>query len=47
MQKFDPEDRLELVPGIGGTNTRMAVAHGRDVFVDSISRYSSAEAPCI
>lgn len=38
-----PAKTLSLVADIGGTNTRCALANGRDVLPDTIRRYSNAE----
>lgn len=38
-----PEQTLSLVADIGGTNTRCALAHGKDVLTETIRRYSNAE----
>ena len=45
MQKLDLEGSRYLVADIGGTNTRVAIAHGRNVIADSIRRYKNVEAP--
>lgn len=37
--------RLSIVADIGGTNTRVALAHGRSVQTDTIKRYSNADFP--
>ena len=38
-----PTNELSLVADIGGTNTRCALANGRDVLSETIRRYSNAE----
>jgi len=42
-----PDDALMLVADIGGTNTRVALARGREVLTDSIRRYPNAEQPSL
>jgi glucokinase len=38
-----PPNTLSLVADIGGTNTRCALAKGRDVLQDTVRRYSNAD----
>lgn len=38
-----PANTLSLVADIGGTNTRCALAHGRQVLTETIRRYSNSE----
>ncbi len=38
-----PANTLSLVADIGGTNTRCALANGRDILPDTIRRYSNAK----
>ena len=38
---------LSLVADVGGTNTRVALARGREVLVDTIRRYRNAEHPSL
>ena len=40
-----PANSLLLVADIGGTNTRVALAEGRQILPDTIRRYSNAEFP--
>lgn len=40
---FHAADTLTLVADIGGTNTRVALARGREVLIETIRRYSNAE----
>ena len=40
-----PDNSLLLVADIGGTNTRVALAEGRQILPDTIRRYSNAEFP--
>lgn len=40
-----PPDTLSLVADVGGTNTRCALADGRDVLPDTIRRYRNADFP--
>lgn len=40
-----PADTLTLVADIGGTNTRVALAHGVDLLPDTIRRYSNRKFP--
>lgn len=43
----DPDHGLALVADIGGTNTRCALARGREVLGDTARRYANAEHPGI
>ncbi|EYD76614.1 Glucokinase [Rubellimicrobium mesophilum DSM 19309] len=40
-------ETLTLVADIGGTNTRVALAHGTEVMADTIRRYANAEQPSL
>ena len=40
-----PKNTLSLVADIGGTNTRVALAHGKDILPETIRRYSNSEFP--
>ena len=40
-----PDDILSLVADIGGTNTRVALAQGREIRAGSIRRYANADFP--
>lgn len=40
-----PENTLSLVADIGGTNTRVALAHGKEVLAQTIRRYRNADFP--
>ena len=47
MHDLDIEGRRYLVADIGGTNTRVAITHGRNVIADSIRRYKNVEVPSL
>jgi glucokinase len=40
-----PANLYNLVADIGGTNTRVALAHGRDIVAGTIRRYANADHP--
>jgi len=40
-----PPNTLSLVADIGGTNTRVALADGRDILPDTVRRYANADYP--
>lgn len=40
-----PANTLSLLADIGGTNTRVALAHGKDVLTDTVRRYANVKYP--
>ena len=40
-----PADTYSLVADIGGTNTRVALAEGADVHLETVRRYRNADHP--